>query len=256
MSRVHVTRTGLTPLKGARHLERPFVDLTLEGPVGDRTFCLVDPRHGRVLRTVEQPTLMQTTAAWDGHVLAVTLPDGTVVDGVPEPTGETVKADYWGRLAALDLVDGPWAQECSHHLGLDVVLARAGAPGEVVYGAPVSLVTTGSLAELSSRVGVEVSAAQFRPTFAVHTDAPRLEDDWTGRRLSIGEAEVEVRGPLPRCAVVDLDPDTGLRRGRVLEALAGYRRAGSEVLFGVDAVVTRAGRVHTGDRVVAVTAEG
>jgi uncharacterized protein YcbX len=248
VSRVHVTRTGFTPLKGTRHSERSSVELTWDGPDGDRAFCLVDPVRGRVLRTVENPSLMRTVASWDGSVLAATLPD-EVVEGTPEPTGESVKVDYWGRVAALDLLDGPWAAAYSRHLGLDVVLARAGAPGEVVYGAPVSLVTTGSVDEVSHHVGVEVAAAQFRATFAVHTDTPHVEDDWLGLRLDIGAAQVEVRSAIPRCAVVDLDPETGTRRARVLQALAGYRRVGTDIFFGVDAVVTRAGPVHHGDAV-------
>ena len=59
-------------------------------------------------------------------------------------------------------------------------------------------------------------------------------------------AEVEVRGVVPRCAVVDLDPDTGARRSPVLKALGVYRHLHGEVVFGVDAVVTQPGRVRPG----------
>jgi uncharacterized protein len=242
---VHVSRIGFTALKGARHLGRPSVDLTLGGPVGDRVFCLVDPQRERVVRTVENPTLMRTQATWDAGVLTVTLP-GATVEGVPAPTGETRKLDYWGRSVALELVEGPWAAAYSAHLGYDVQLARATA-GDVVYGGSVSLVTTGSLDELSRRVGRAVLDSQLRATFTLHTDAPHLEDSWLGRRLALGAAEVEVRSAIPRCHVIDLDPDTGVRRTEAMKALADYRREHNEVLFGVDAVVTKPGRVHVGD---------
>ena len=52
---MHVTRIGLTPVKGGRHAEQASVDLTLDGPIGDRVFCLVDTERGRVHRTVENP---------------------------------------------------------------------------------------------------------------------------------------------------------------------------------------------------------
>ncbi|CAN5584829.1 hypothetical protein BH10ACT10_BH10ACT10_18400 [soil metagenome] len=98
---MHITRIGLTPVKGGRHTERPSVDLTADGPAGDRVFCLVDRERGRVLRTMENPTLLQTVSRRaDDGVLAVTLPAGAV-QGVPEPTGETLEVDYWGRVAAL-----------------------------------------------------------------------------------------------------------------------------------------------------------
>ena len=237
-------------MKGARHLRRPFVDLSGDGPIGDRVFCLVDLARERVLRTVSNPTLMQTSASWDAGVLTVTLP-GATVGGVPARVAETLTLDYWGRRVALEILDGPWAAAYSAHLGYDVVLARSTA-GDVVYGASVSLVTTGSLDELSRRVGTRVLDSQLRATFTVHTDAPQCEDAWIGRRLTLGNAEIEVRSAIPRCHVIDLNPDTGLRRTDAMKALAAYRRQGNEVLFGVDAVVTKPGRVHVGDDVAPV----
>ena len=247
---VHVTRIGLTPVKGGRHAERASVDLTLDGPVGDRVFCLVDPERGRVLRTVENPSMMRTSATWVDGVLTSRLPARTV-QGTPAPTGRTLKVDYWGRVASLEVVDGPWAAAYSEHVGHDILLARPSHPGEVVYGASVTLVTTSSLAELARRTGCEVDGAQFRATFTVDTaDAPaHVEDSWVGRRLRLGAAEVEVRGVVPRCAVIDLDPDTGERRSPALKTLGGYRRLHGEVVFGVDAVVTRPDEVRCGDRV-------
>jgi uncharacterized protein len=243
---VHVSRIGFTPLKGGRHLEQPHVDLVMDGPVGDRVFCLVDPARARVLRTVENPTLLRTSAAWRAGVLTVTLPAGTVT-GVPEPTGEVVKVDYWGRVAALEVVAGPWAAAYSRHLGREVLLARATRPGEVVYGSSVSLVTSSALAELSERVGTTVDGSVFRATFTVDDDGSgALDDPGRPRRLRIGDAEVELRSEVPRCAVVDLDPTTGERRSEVLRVLAGYRRGHGGVVFGLDAVVTRPGRVRVG----------
>ena len=126
------------------------------------------------------------------------------------------------------------------------MLTRATRPGDLVYGAPVSLVSSSSLDRLAAETGEEVDAAQLRMTFTVDTAGhpDHVEDTWIGRRVAIGEAEVEVRSAVPRCAVVDLDPVTGTRRSHVLTALGRYRRAHGEVVFGVDAVVTRPGRVH------------
>jgi len=127
------------------------------------------------------------------------------------------------------------------------VLARSSRPGEIVYGGAVSLVTSSSLDRVAQDVG-PVDSAQFRATFTLDTtgEEPFVEDGWLGRTLQVGEATVEVRSVLPRCAVVDLDPSTGERSADVLKSLAGYRRALGEIMFGVDAVVTRPGRVEIG----------
>lgn len=65
-----------------------------------------------------------------------------------------------------------------------------------------------------------------------------------------------MRRAIPRCRVIDLDPDTGMRRTDAMRALADYRRQGNEVVFGVDAVVTKPGRVYLGDVVEQVGTEG
>lgn len=247
---MEISSIGLTPLKGGRHQRRTAVDLTADGPVGDRLFCLVDPARERVLRTVENPALLASTATLDGDVLTVRLP-GTTVTGTPVPTGEEVKADYWGRGAHLEVVDGPWAAAYADLLGRPVLLARVRAPGEVVYGAPVTLVGTGSLRLLAERLGAPVDPARVRATFVVDTGAaaPHLEDNWTGGVLDVGAARLRLLGPVPRCAVLDLEPGTGRRDLPVLATLAGYRRERGEVRLGVYASVLTAGRVHAGDPV-------
>lgn len=253
---MRIERIGFTPLKGTRHVARDQVELSADGPVGDRVFCLVDPARGRVLRTVENPGLVGSVSRWDAGVLSVDLP-GRTVEGEPGPTGEVLEVDYWGRTAAVERVDGPWAEAFSEHLGADVVLARSVDPGEVVYGESVTLVTTASLRLLSERLGQEVDSARFRSTFLVDTGEgpdgrgaePHVEDSWVGRRLRLGEATVLVRGTVPRCAVIDVDPVGGVDRAPVLATLAGYRRGEREVCFGVDAAVVEPGVVRPGDEI-------
>jgi len=247
---VHIERIGFTPLKGARHLPYDLADLTTDGPVGDRVFCLVDRSQGRVLRTVENAALLRASVRWQAGVLSVDLP-GRTIKGVPSPSGETLKVDYWGRTAALQVCTGPWAEAYSEYLSHDVVLCRCGTPGEVVYGASVSVVTTTSMRMLSQRMGREVGSERFRSIFLVDTGDSRshVEDSWVGREMQLGQARVRIRGVMPRCAVVDLDPVTGLSDAHVLAELATYRLSRAAITFGVDAVVTAAGQVRTGDQV-------
>lgn len=245
---MHLSRIGLTPVKGGRHQTLESVELTASGPWGDRSFCLVDAVVDRCLRTVENPTLLQTAPTWDGTVLAVELPTGTVA-GEPVPSGEVRTVDYWGRSVGLDVLDGPWAAAYSEHLGRDVVLT-ASAPGAVVYAGAVSIVTDASLTRLAAEAGVRVDAARFRATFQVAGDLPPYaEDAWVGRLLRIGTAQVRVRGLLPRCAVIDMDPTTGERDRTLLKTLAGYRRDRLGIPFGVDGEVVVPGHVGTGDPV-------
>ena len=248
---MHVERIGFTPLKGGRHVEHPASTLAAHGPVGDRVLCLVDPARDRVLRTVENPTMVQAVARVDGDVLRVDLPAGTV-EGTPAPTGDLRTVDYWGRDAKVELLDGPWSAAFSEHLGYAVRLARPVRAGDVVYGGSVTLVTTASIALLAQKLGRPVGSERFRATYLLDADdlEPHGEDVWVGREIRLGEATLRVRGVVPRCAVIDLDPVSGSRDVRVLQTLAGYRRCDGEICFGVDAEVAVPGRVSLGDPVV------
>ena len=238
-----VGAVGFAAVKGTRFMVREAVALAASGPVGDREFCLVDAATHQVLRTIAHPRLLAVTATWDGHRLGLALPGCAAVVAEPEQAA-SVSGEYWGRPEEMRLVEGPWAAALGEYLGCTVALARVARPGAVVFGASVSLVTTSSLRALEERFGGPVDPRRFRATLVLDTDAapPFAEDDWVGHRVAVGDAEVEVRGPITRCGVIDLDPDSGVRDLSLLGALRDWRRPA----FGVDAVVTRPGLIAPG----------
>jgi uncharacterized protein YcbX len=202
------------------------------------------------LRTVENPRLLACPATWAGGVLSVGV-SGRTLSGTPRPTGETLEFDYWGRSAAVEVVDGPWAGAFSDLLGRPVALTRVAQPGEVVYGASISVVTTSSLRLLAETVAHAVDAARFRSTLVIDTDElePHVEDSWEGRELRMGSAIIRIQGAIDRCAVIDADPATGAPGSRLLRALAGYRLRDTSIDFGAYAEVVTPGVVSRGDLV-------
>ncbi|GAA3835991.1 MOSC N-terminal beta barrel domain-containing protein [Brevibacterium ammoniilyticum] len=280
---------GFTPIKGTRHRAQPQARFDAAGPVGDRRFCLIDVGTRRVLRTVQNPRLFAVVARLHGEGLEVTLPDGRSVSGVPDLSGETLTCDYWGRQVPLALTGGTHDELLSAHLGRAVRLAEA-PRGAIVFGRPLTIVTTASLAEVADRAGHPTllrEAARFRATLLVHTEEPFVEETWAGREMRVrgvgtsarggetnarggetnargvgtsarggetnargvgtsardigtsAELRVRIGAPVPRCAVIDLDPVTGKRNARLLATLAATRttnRAG-EPFFGVYAEV-------------------
>lgn len=262
---VHVVSLGVSVLKGAAQRHPTDLELAVRGPVGDRVFCCVDPVVARVLRTVENPGLLALRAQHSDGRLVVDVP-GTGPVAAPVVVAHPMQADYWGRSASLDVLDGPWAAALSAHLGREVVLARA-RPRDVVYGGGVTLVTTSSLFELSRRAGLALSAPEliadaerWRATIVVDTGetaqcgaAAFVEDGWVGRRLSIGQVVLEVHGRVPRCAVVRMRPGSGAREPwDPLALLARDRARDGEIDFGVEAEVVTPGRVAVADPVALV----
>jgi len=251
---MRVAAVGFSPIKGTRHLSYDEVRLDPDGLVGDRGYCLVDVAARRVLRTVQHGALVAVEARAYADSLTVALPDGSSATGCPEATGERLTCEYWGRPAELDLLDGPHSDLFSDYLGKPVRLARAPRRA-VVYGAGVTILSRGSLAELARRLGGDgLDAHRFRASVVVDqndaaADASDAEDRWAGRLLTLGEAVVRVGEPVPRCAVVDLSPASGIRDLPVLRELAGYRPRAStgEPVFGVYAEVVVPGGVRAGD---------
>ncbi|WP_406033421.1 MOSC domain-containing protein [Nocardioides sp. NBC_00163] len=245
-----VVRAGFAPIKGTRHLAHDRVVLDAQGVVGDRGFALVsvdetDPARGRVLRTVQHPSLVAVRAELAGDRLEVELPDGETAAAEPAATGERITCDYWGREVELELLGGPHTGLFSRWLDRPVRLARA-RRGDVVFAGSVSVVTTASLRDLARQAGANaLDAARFRPNLVVETDEPYVEETWLGREIRVGEATLRIGVPIPRCAVIDVRPETGERDVRLLKTLASHRphnRAG-EPAFGVFAEVVTPGAV-------------
>ncbi|MFC4782836.1 MOSC domain-containing protein [Nocardioides sp. MAHUQ-72] len=249
---MRVVSVGFAPVKGTRWATYDAVTLDRHGPVGDRAFCLVDVAARQVLRTVQNPTLLAVRSHWDGRVLELALPSGGVASAPAVPSGERVTCDYWGRPADLALLDGPHAALASAWLGRPVRLAAA-PRGAVVYGAPVSVVSLASLRILADHVerpDLATAAARLRGTVVIDGDEPFAERTWVGRTLRLGEATVRVHEPIPRCAVIDLDPATGVASAPILKALGSLPRTTPGLDLGVDAHVVEPGVVRPGDSVV------
>ncbi|MGJ7440753.1 MOSC domain-containing protein [Aquipuribacter sp. MA13-6] len=260
---MHVAALGLSPLKGgSRHRPRSF-RLTGNGPEGDRRFALLDPVARRVLRTVENPSLLalRVEVTTDRQpavdVLTLHVPGADPVSA-PVTGSVRVRADYWGREPELTVLDGPWGEALSAYLGRAVVLTEA-APRDVVYAGGVTVVTTSSLREVAARAGLPTAtsallddAERWRANLVVDTgDAPPFaEDRWVGARLLVGGTELAVRATVPRCAVVRLRPGHGTREDwDPLGLLVPDRLVEREVRFGVDAEVVAPGSVAVGDPV-------
>lgn len=232
---------GFAVIKGTRHRSRPEAQLDAAGPVGDRRYCLVDLKSGKVLKTVQNPSLVTVDVHEEETGLVVELPTGVSVSAAPVPSGRVAMADYWGRKVPLEIMDGPHGSLLSEWLGKDVQLARA-PQGGVVYADPVSIATTGSIRDLgrmADHPDLFTEAARFRATFIIDEDEPFVEERWLGREFTVRGCRLRITAPIGRCAVLDINPWTGERGSHLLKTLAEYRpRNGvGEPLFGVCAEV-------------------
>lgn len=113
---------------------------------------------------------------------------------------------------------------------------------------PLSVLTTQTLAALSTLVGAALDARRFRPNLLIDsaTAEPFCEDTWVGRVLRIGELRARIDKRDQRCVMVNVDPVTARRSPAILRAIARERDA----CLGVYGSTVQPGRVAVGDPVI------
>lgn len=247
-----VSRLSVAPVKslGLHHPDEVALDEC--GVAENRRFYLIGD-EGRLFAGLHHGPLVQVRADYDEtrERLSLRFPDGAVVEDAVR-LGEPVLTDFWGHRIPGHIVDGPWADELSTFAGRQLRLVKADRPGGGADVEPVTLVSQESVAELARRAGrVEVDSRRFRMLIELAGCEPHEEDRWAGRRVRMGGAELDVLGPVARCATTTRDPSTGRRDFDALRAIAAYRgfRDGKKIDFGVYARVREPGRVRVGDAV-------
>jgi uncharacterized protein YcbX len=242
-----------TPVKSMA-LSRPDrIELSEVGCVGDRRFlcCRGD---GQRLSGISKAALMPIRPSYDAQAerLSLTFPDGSAVGGGATDVGEPVTVELFDRAIPARFLEGPFTEAIRAHAQDDTLsLARVVEPEFAGGTHRASVISRASVADVGLRAGDErLDPRRFRMLIEVDGVEPYEEDSWEGRRVRFGEAVVRMGARINRCVMTTLDPDTGAQNAPVLDALAEYRRVGTELLLGVYGDVEVPGTIAVGDDVV------
>jgi uncharacterized protein len=225
----HVVALWRYPVKSMAGESLTEVDVSWQGLAGDRRWAFIRDgvTHSNFpwLTIREQPSMCHYRPSF-------TDPDRPEASKtmVRTPTG----ADF-------DVVDPALAAE----LGTSVPVIKT--ERGLFDAAPLSLITTQTLAALGAMVGTELIALRFRPNLVVAAadDVPFQEDFWVGSVLRVGGMQMRVDQRDNRCVMVNVDPVTAQRNPAVLRAIARERQA----CLGVYGATVEPGRVAVGDPV-------
>jgi uncharacterized protein YcbX len=214
------------PVKSMAGERLDSCEVAKTGLEGDRRWALLDGtpnRDGKPLTIREDDQLMRYRARLaDGRAEVVT------------PRGEVAIMD--GSLVSR------LASETSRPLTLREL------EGANFDDSPILVVNLATVAAFGVEARMEVDHRRFRANLYVSGLTPEEELAWIGRRVMVGEAELEVVSRCERCVVITKDPDTVATTPELLRVLAQTQ----ETCMGVYCRVTRPGRVATGDRVYLV----
>lgn len=108
----------------------------------------------------------------------------------------------------------------------------------------VSILNLASLADLSARMGQDLSVHRWRGNLWLDGAAPFAEWDWIGRQIAIGGAVLRIEERITRCSATTVDPVTGAVSA---DTLKGLEAAYGHQDFGVYARVVQAGPIAVGD---------
>jgi uncharacterized protein YcbX len=260
-----VRALSVTAVKGTRLRTVGRLVLERGGARGDRRFFVIDERD-RMVNSKNVGQLQTVVAEWDEDGRELTLrflgsaPEGAgeAVSGIVDG-GSLVSARFYSGTIEGRVLDGPWSDALSQHVGRTLRLVEA-LPGEGRGSAidrgdqgAVSLVGSASLGRLAAEAEVPgVDARRFRMLVEVDGIAPHAEDAWVGRAVRIGEALVRFEGHVGRCLITSRHPDTGEIDLPTLDVLGFYRLhvdATEPLPFGIYGSVLEEGTVRLGDLV-------
>jgi hypothetical protein len=277
---VELWRHAVKSMGGERLRETRLAE---DGVPGDRGWAVRDEKRGGIRGAKKIPALMRCRArcveepgAGRWPAPEITLPDGSSLRAdaadaaarVSEALGTPVT--LWPRLPAqqrehyrrgapdsadlLEELRAIFGREPGEPLP-DLaqfppeLLEYESPPGTYFDAHPLLLLTDATLRRLQTLApGSRVDVRRFRPNLVIECPPGVegfVEQDWIGRRLTVGAAELEVLVGCPRCVMIthgfdDLPRDTALLRTVVREAAQNV---------GVYARVVRPGRVAVGDAV-------
>lgn len=258
------------------------------GVVGDRAYALIDLETGRVASAKDPrrwAVLLGCRAAYvDGTspdaAFVVVLPDGTrlashdpdvdvrlsaalgrAVHLVARPTADAVYDDLWpdiDGMAPEEFINETQTSTSDDGRPISTLPVGLMAPGTFQDVAPITIMTVQSLRHAARlQPNSRWDSRRFRPNLLVDLDGDSegfIENDWTGRRIAVGETTIEVFAPTPRCVMTTLAQDDLLADREVLRTIAHHNRVevpgiGRFACLGAYATVVEAGPIVVGDPV-------
>jgi uncharacterized protein YcbX len=237
------------PVKSMFGEGRSSIDCGDRGVDGDRRFGVLDLASGTILSAKRYGRLLEARSFLAGVTLTIRLPTGETLLGTG-PSVDLALSAWLGRPVRLVEVrpEGRGTYEVPSDFEDDDSTLKAfeGPSGSFVDSAPVHLLTTASIRAMATeRADLQWDTARFRPNVVVDVGGEALaEQDWIGRRLAVGEVELEIYKPCERCVMTTRPQPGGIERQ--LDVLRHINTAHQSNL-GVLASVIRGGRISVGD---------
>jgi uncharacterized protein len=216
------------------------------GQAGRSLPVVVERKNGEKMRS--------DTGGFDSWLSAAI---GRQVKLIAQPAAGASYEDEWPAIEGLapdEFINSTRTSTSDDGLAVSALPVGMMAPGTFQDVAPVTILTTASLRAANRlHASGDWDPRRFRPNLLLEVPGEGfMENEWAGRRLTVGEAVLEVTAPTPRCVMTTL-AQQGLPADRaVLRTLATDNRVevsgfGRFACLGAYASVVTPGVVSVGD---------
>jgi uncharacterized protein YcbX len=224
------------PVKSMAGITCESAHLGLHGVAGDRRFAF---------RRAGDPTGFPFLTAGKFPALLTYQPIGFEdVNGEPLPTHVRTPSGSELALRSEEL-RREIAQQSGHDV--ELMMLRHG----IFDDGQVSLISLATIAAIGREAGMELDRRRMRANVVLETESVEafLEDAWVGATMIFGDDDdapaVSVVSRDERCAMMNMDPDSGRQDPRVMKAVVRM----NDNYAGVYASVVRAGTIRAGQTV-------
>ncbi|MFN8411487.1 MAG: MOSC domain-containing protein [Anaerolineales bacterium] len=257
-----ITLSSMTyyPIKACRGFDVSESNVERMGLEHDRRMMVVTP-EGEFLTQREYPRLALVTPTLKNDSVILSAPNFDSIHFTTQKSGMPYPVNIWRSkgVQAIDQGDET-AQWFSDWLGTSVRLVhiadgfkRTLNPDYAVNaddhtgfadGYPILIISEESLQNLNSKLDSALPMNRFRPNIVVKGCEPFAEDSW--KRIKIGEIEMALVKPCPRCVVTTIDKETLEKNKEPLKALSTYRNQEGGAMFGMNVIPLNSGRLERG----------
>ncbi len=263
MTSAYVQSLTVYPLKSAAGIDQQTVSVENAGMLGDRRFMLTK-MDGTFITGRTHPDITAITCYFHEEQLVLSHPScDSLILNEAKFSSQYYATAVWGTKFLGQGCGYEADQWISELLAEPLRILYFGDKSERLVvgheehevgfadGFPLLLANQSSLAHLNERLLAPVSMANFRPNICIEGVPAWAEDEWA--QIKIGEAIFELPKPCSRCIFTTVDPATAMLdvRKEPLNTLTQYRQeeGGSNVMFGENMVVVKAGVIKVGDKV-------
>lgn len=190
-------------------------------------------------RGAKSPRLQAITTYVDERLGKLTLshPDRVDITIDPDDAGD---ANYFVQ----------WVMPISNGSRLlPARLVRGTQPMTDTSFQSISIINLASHREVEKNLDQSLSPTRWRGNILIDGWEPWAEKEMIGKRIRVGDAELEIREEITRCMATTVNTETGERDADTLGAL---KNGFGHQEMGVYAVVTKSGRIYQEDKVEVV----